>query len=189
MRALWIGLLFLLINTAYAAQTVYQWTDDQGNTVFSDKPQHPDAKQIEVAPLPSFNPGTVVDKDAATPKDDKVQKVSYQTLAVMSPKNEENIWSNPGIILVSVDVKPELAKEDKIVVLIDGKATDSPANGTNFQVTNVERGTHTLQAQIRDSQGKVVKTSNSVTVYMHKASLNQPSRGEATPMIIQRSTA
>lgn len=186
-RVIGISLLLLLnINIGYAAQTVYQWTDEQGNAVFSDKP-HPDAKQIEVAPLPSFNPGQVpVAKDKGTGSSVGTSKVSYETLQLITPKNEENIWSNPGNVSVGITINPKLAAGDKIVILVDGKEKQSSDSGTNFEISDLERGTHTVQAQVRDSAGKIVKTSNTVTIYMHKASVNQPSRGEANPVIIQQ---
>jgi hypothetical protein len=184
-RVIGISLL-LLLNIGYAAQTVYQWTDEQGNAVFSDKP-HPDAKQIEVAPLPSFNPGQVpVAKDKGTGSSVGTSKVTYETLQLITPNNEENIWSNPGTVSIGVTLNPKLVPGDKLVILVDGKEKQTSISDTHFEISDLERGTHTVQAQVRDSGGKIVKTSNTVTIYMHKASVNQPSRGEANPVIIQQ---
>jgi len=179
--------LLLIISTNLFAEKIYQWTDEQGNTVFSDKP-HPDAKQIDVPKLPSFESKVTPQvKENSTKKSSKKStnsQVIYQTLHIVSPKQEETIWSNPGVIMVNVDLKPALAKKDKLIVTVDGNKKGETTSGNSIELTGIDRGTHSIQAKIIDANGKVVKTSQSITVYLHKTSVNQPANTQ--PITINR---
>jgi len=164
-------LSLLLISNIVTAQTIYQWTDEQGNTVFSDKPQ-PGAQEKTVPELPSYHapkiPATTPQTQQPTPP-----QTIYQSLSITSPKNQETIWSNQGIIPVSVDLQPALAKGDTLIITVDGKNVLESTSSTTLQLKSIDRGTHSIQAKVIDKNGKTAKTSLAVTVYLHKASVNQ----------------
>lgn len=178
----WTLLLLLLISNFVFAQTIYQWTDAQGNTVYSDKPQQ-GAQEVTVPDLPSYQ----APKPAAKPVTQQVQKITppqtiYKTLTIESPKAEATVWSNPGIIPVRVNMEPALAKGDKLIITVDGKTQLETSTSSSLELKGIERGTHSIQAKIIDPDGKVAKTSQAVTVYLHKASVNQMS----PPKVITR---
>ena len=168
-------MILLFVSSAVFAEKVYQWTDPQGNVVFSDKP-HPDAKQIDVPDLPSFDTQTTnTKKTASQTTKTQTNKLVYTSLKIISPKNEETIWSNQGIILVSVELQPALAQGDQLWVTLDGKKVAQIQDGKQAQLSNIDRGTHSVQVKIVDSRNKVVKTSDSITVFLHKTTVNQRS--------------
>lgn len=168
----WTLLPILLVSQVTFAQTIYQWTDSQGNTVYSDKP-HQGAQEVTVPDLPTYQAPKIQKTTSTQTQTKAAPQTVYQAIAIVSPNNEETIWSNPGIIPVSVTTDPALAKGDKIVITVDGKQMLESTTGAGLELKGIDRGTHSIQAQIVDAGGNVVKTSQAVTVYLHKASVDQ----------------
>ena len=49
-----------------------------------------------------------------------------------------------------------------------------PTTGTQFTISPVERGEHSLQALVQDSGGQVVCRTGSVTFHVHQPSVQSP---------------
>ncbi len=95
----------------------------------------------------------------------------YQSVSIASPQPETTIHNNNGNLDVTVAVSPPLrtANGDVLTILLDDKAV---ASGTrlHYKLKGIDRGTHTLAAQITAADGKVLITSEPVTFYMWRAS-------------------
>ena len=96
-------------------------------------------------------------------------------LAITSPASEETVHNNDGDVRVEVVVLPDLAPGQRIALLLDGEVVARQTSGT-FELTALDRGAHTLQAQIVDRAGTVLATSDPVTFYMWRASALLPNR-------------
>ncbi|MAZ39597.1 MAG: hypothetical protein CMF49_05695 [Legionellales bacterium] len=108
-------MILLFVSSAVFAEKVYQWTDPQGNVVFSDKP-HPDAKQIDVPDLPSFDTQTTnTKKTASQTTKTQTNKLVYTSLKIISPKNSED-----GFVLIG-----------------DGDILSKICNGVFFKTENL----------------------------------------------------
>jgi len=163
--------MLLLLMPAVHAETVYRSVDENGNTVFSDKP----SKNAEKMEIPDAQ--TVKSKSAGkfkyTPPP-KSPPPEYSRVAITSPDNDAAVRENTGNITVTVDVEPGLQKQDKLQLHMDGKIVGS-GDSTSFSLQNVDRGTHTLQAVVVDSSGKTLASSASVTFHLLRHSiLNKP---------------
>jgi hypothetical protein len=99
----------------------------------------------------------------------------YASVAIVQPANEETVHDNEGNVSVQVAVSPRLAPGDRIVLLLDGRPV-SQQPGTTLALSGVERGTHTLQAQVVDTNGATLAASQLVTFHMWQASRLFPSR-------------
>lgn len=95
----------------------------------------------------------------------------YQSVAIVSPQPETTIHSNNGNVSVQVAVAPQLnaAGGDRVTLLLDGQAAASGAK-LHFKLKGVDRGTHTLAAQVTAADGTVLISSEPVTFYMWHAS-------------------
>jgi hypothetical protein len=91
----------------------------------------------------------------------------------VQPANEETVHDNEGNVVVQVAVSPTLAPGNRIVLLLDGRQV-SRQPGTTLALSGVERGTHTLQAQVVDTNGATLVASPPVTFYMWQASRLNP---------------
>lgn len=90
-------------------------------------------------------------------------------VAIVQPANEATVHDNQGNVAVQVAVSPSLAPGNRIVLVLDGRPVAQQV-GTTFALSGVERGAHTLQAQVVDANGATLAASPPVTFYMRQAS-------------------
>jgi hypothetical protein len=100
----------------------------------------------------------------------------YADVVIVQPANEETVHDNLGNVAVQVAVSPSLAPGDRIVLLVDGRPVAQQMDAT-FALSGIERGAHTLQAQVVDASGATLVASRPVTFYMWQASRLFPGRG------------
>lgn len=102
---------------------------------------------------------------------------SYQDIQIVSPKADTTIHNNNGNLTVTVVVSPSLDSHGSayLVLLLDGKVV---AKGTKqyFKLTEIDRGMHTLQAQLKAQDDTTLITSQVVRFYMWHASRLYPQR-------------
>ena len=170
MRLLLLAITLLLAMPAAAA--IYKWTDADGHVVFSDQP-HPGAKKLPEKEVPTFNmpQAPAVNTPAKTQK--KAPSAGYSTVEILQPKNNVAFWDTAGEVTVEAELKPPLHKDlgHKMVLMMDGKPVAQSSGGTTFQLSNVDRGTHTLDLKVENADGKVLASSASVTFTIHRASI------------------
>jgi len=162
-----------LVGSAGAlAQTIYKWTDAKGATHYSDQPG-PNAVEVQI------NAQTYAEEnsaEASAPPDDTPRApANYQELQIQSPAQEETIFGASAQINVQLSLEPGLQSGHFVQVTLDG-ATVSGENSTalSYSLPEVERGEHTLQAQIVDAAGAVQISSASVTFYVRAPSVIKP---------------
>lgn len=204
-------LLFFLAFPLITFADVYQWTDSSGVTHFTDMPV-PGSKAVNLsddaitADRASMNisaPELTQPKEApsevakpkheanAASKDTKHEIAAksasnyYSELKIVQPQTEASFFNNRGEVVLTIAAKPSMRKEDKAVILIDGKPMHTAQNDTVLRVENVERGTHSAQVQIQNKTGQVLLESDTITFYMHKGSVNSPANANK-PMSLQK---
>ncbi len=96
------------------------------------------------------------------------------TVRIAAPEPETTIHDNSGNLEVAVSVDRPLSGGYQLSLLLDDQVVAS--GGPHFQLTNVDRGAHTLRATVTAPDGTVVATSPPVTFYMWRASRLFPSR-------------
>jgi len=153
------------------AAPVYKWVDAEGVTHYSDQP-HPNAKEVELPPVNTVR-GAAAPATATTPAA-SAGGPSYRC-DLIRPENEE-VFLNTSTISARVRLEPELAAGDQIAVAIDGYLlTDQPTTGTEFVITNVERGTHTVMIAVYDRTGqKQLCSTPAVTFHVRQPSVQAP---------------
>lgn len=171
-----VALIFLVVLTsASAAGQIYKSIDAQGNVSYSDQPS-PGAQPVQLAPIsitpvPATPAGNPAPMQTAPVTDAK--PVVYLQLQIISPINDQTVWDNNGQVTVSVSVMPALASTDTMQMIVDGKIAAESNSAANFNLTHLDRGTHVIQAQIVRNKKQIVKVSNSVTFYLHKAMMTE----------------
>jgi len=134
------------------------------NSISTSKPAAPTAPATPTTPpAPSSAPSQPA-ADAAISTDS-----TYQSFEIASPKNEENI-QNQAVISVSMTADPNIKAGDKIQLMLDGKPVGTPVSALYQELGLVERGAHTLYAEIINSQNQAIKRSSSLTIYVHRNS-------------------
>ena len=161
--------LMLAVGSAHAGKIV-KYTLSNGQVIYSDKPP-PEAtsgEEVTVEPLQTFKvPPAPPLEDSTAGKDEKQDDGGYQEFKVTSPANDAVIRDNGGNVRVSLSLSPGLRGGHTIEVMMDGKSIGS-GQGTSVTLTEVDRGTHTVQATVKDADGKEIARSNSVIFHLKR---------------------
>lgn len=164
-------LILLILATGTANAELYKWKDAQGNTVYGDTPPHNVKAEIVTPPplttypAPQATPGAAPAARPAPGKDD----ISYSGLRILSPANDEAVRSNTGEITVQVQTTPSFVADTghRIRLYLDGREVAVHAS-TTLTITDVERGTHSLQAELVDTDGRSVVKSSTIQFHALK---------------------
>lgn len=100
----------------------------------------------------------------------------YQAISITSPAEEEMIYSNEGIVEVTIRVVPALDPKDKLVVFLDENRVAESDGKALVALKGVERGEHTLRAAVVDAGGGTLLASKPVKFFMWQASRLFPQR-------------
>jgi hypothetical protein len=177
------AILSIAACTAAAAATVYKWTDEDGVVHYSDQP-HENAQKVELkAPQTYSAPKTLAPAKSSAVGNGKASKPvsAYQSCTVSEPLNDQ-VYMNTSTVTAGVSLMPTTRPGDQVVVTLDGQRVPGvPANGGQFTISPVDRGTHSIQLVVQDSQGRAVCQSPSVTFHIHQASLQAPNSGPVRP--------
>lgn len=190
LAALAAGLL--TTAAADAATRIYRTVDEDGNVVFTDVPpkESEQGQAVDLEGGNTFSPpepategrtlqswlGTdAEDADA----DEAAAPVSYRSLQVASPADDEALRDNAGNVTVTAQVDPELDSRHTMQVYLDGQLLQSGPT-TSFQLTNVDRGTHRVELRIVDAGGNVLVASEPTVFHLQRRSvILQPAGGRS----------
>lgn len=163
-------LIFLaLLWAPHLSAEIYRWTDDAGNVVFSDTPR-PGAEVVELseptivpAITPPADPGNAQARAVARP---------YETLEIARPAHEATL-RNTRMVNVAIALSPRLQTQfgHRLQLRFDGQIVAPAATRTAFTLTDVERGAHSLQAEIVTADGNVLEQSPVSQFFLHQASV------------------
>jgi len=161
-------LLGVLAATAVLADNAWKWTDEDGVVHYSDVP----VEGAEAIDLSEFNKKTgarISNGRTVTGSSSQETAFVYDSITIASPGPDETLWNIEGVLNVSIAVLPELQQGHRIRAYFDGETRD--VGGTSFQLLNVYRGTHSLQAEIVDATGKVILRSPASRFYVQQNSI------------------
>lgn len=167
-----LSLLFALcLSCLVSAQTVYRSVDKDGNAVFSDTPTE-GAEEIILQEVPTIKSTSA----PGTSQPDQTKEavvITYASLNIAAPANDEAIRENSGNVDILVELKPDLMEGHKLTLYLDGKEFADSVT-PSFNLTNLDRGTHQLRVAIRDVDGKILLSSPSVIFHLQRASVIRP---------------
>ncbi len=173
MRRLLFTLLLLAAPLALAA-TVYKWVDENGVVHYSDQP-HPNAEKVHVKEPQTYRESNPLAAPAApSPDGGGGGGPTYRGCSIAQPADNEDL-ANPDSLVVVVRTDPPLRPGDQVFVTLDGQAlNDGRPTGAQFTISPVERGTHALQATVRDSGGALLCQTSGVSYSVHQPSVLNP---------------
>lgn len=166
--------LFVACGTVLA-QKVYKVIQPDGTVLFTDSPPAgEDAEQVEVQPI-NTTPGLTSPRDAFDDSPAAELEQGYAEIRITSPADDASIRDNAGNVKVDVELSPGLRDGDKVELKLDGQSIGG-GKKTAFTLTDIDRGSHSLQALVKNSAGKVVARSASITFTLQRRSnILQPS--------------
>jgi len=104
---------------------------------------------------------------------------AYTAFDILQPEQQETLWNVAGNVGVSLEIAPVLQPGYPVGVYLDGELTDLATTASQFQLTEVFRGLHTMQAVILDNDGDVVLRSLAVTFMVQQTTVLNPNNPNA----------
>ena len=162
----------LLAASLALAEGAYRWTDEDGVVHYSDVPR----EGAEYVDLAGYSQSTGV-RIAPTPDSAAAEEqqpepeapFSYERLDVASPAAEETLWNIGGVLNVSLALAPALQPGHQVRVYFDG--APRIVSGTSFQIGEVWRGAHNIQAEVIDATGRLMIRSQPSRFYVQQTSV------------------
>lgn len=138
----------------------------EGNTVSAPEPPQSKTRNVK-------NPSIGPNKDGGWDVNPAVPAsyLPYTSFTIVSPVDEQT-FQNQRDIPVEFALEPKLQQRDTIQLYVDGKPYREPWATQHAAIYQVDRGTHTIYAELLDKDRKMLKTSNTVTIFIHYASTN-----------------
>jgi hypothetical protein len=166
----------LAASLAMAATTIYKWTDENGVVHYSDQP-HANAQKVLIEGAQTYKAAeaATVAAPAGMPQPaDAAEARSYQGCAIAQP-TEDQVLLNADSVTVVVRTDPALHPGDQVYLTMDGQPLNRGApTGAQFVITAVDRGTHTVQAIVRTSDGGLQCQTPGVTFNVRQPSVLAP---------------
>ncbi len=163
-----IFILLALLVAAGALAEAYTWTDENGIVHYSDRP-HPGATVFDlgVSVSPRARPTPQRDTSSTTADEPQAAPSSgYESLEIASPAAEETLWNIEATLNVTLALTPALKLGHQVRVYFDG--TPRMVSGASFQIQEVYRGVHNLQAEVIDETGKLIIRSRPSRFYVQQ---------------------
>jgi hypothetical protein len=97
---------------------------------------------------------------------------AYKSLKITSPEHDSAVRANAGNLTVTVTIAPDLQPNHSLQLMVDGTPADRQKSSAPFALSNLDRGTHQLQAVIiEDESGEVIQSSNTVMTTILRVSI------------------
>jgi hypothetical protein len=176
-----IALFALMTATALVAAPthadIYKSVDKDGNVVFSDQPAS-NSEPVRLGPTNAMQApaGAAPNPRADVSPGSEDATPPYQALDITSPADGSTVNNPGGNVLVLFHISPALREGDSARLLIDGTPGGMPAEG-GLLAPGTARGEHTLEVQVLDAGGTVLRTSAPVHVTVFRSPIrDKPGR-------------
>lgn len=160
-----------LLAASAALADAYTWTDEDGQVHYSDRP-HPGARRININEPNSGRAFVPPRPSTSAPAEEDTADTGpfrYDDFSVASPGAEETLWNIEGVLSVSLSLTPALQPGHQVRVYFNGNPRI--VSGTSFQIEEVYRGVHNLQAEVLDETGKMMIRTRTNRFYVQQSSV------------------
>lgn len=159
-----------------SAGEIYRYVDEQGRVHYTDEPPAQYERKAEALDLDGVQTyrGARVQTEPRAPRREADQVLGYERVQLLRPSSEQTIRDASHTLTVSVQLVPPLRTKlgHRLQFFLDGQPAGRPTSSTSQTLTEVYRGTHTVQAVVVDASGRQIAQTESRTVYMKPPSVN-----------------
>jgi hypothetical protein len=172
-RMLW--LICCMVALSSQAQTtkrsLWVWKDASGVTHYSDKPE-PGAKRMEIVGTTPIVPSSPPSPVQATPPGPPQRE--YTLLEFTAPDKDASFFGPDTEVTVELRSEPGLMGGDELTLYLDGNRVEDSNNAFSYTFRNLARGSHTVNAVIRDADGVEKIRSMSRSFSIQQTTINNP---------------
>ncbi|HMK85595.1 MAG TPA: DUF4124 domain-containing protein [Steroidobacteraceae bacterium] len=152
---------------------VYKWTDADGVVHFSDQPV-PGAEKVTTAAGTSRGILSQPAPRAGSPEKSKPPSALAQTQVAITSPTHDQTFTGDQPVGVRLSIEPELKPGQTVSWILNGTPVNQAPDATNFTLTDLARGTYTLDATVTDPTTGETKSAESVTFNVIRPSLLSP---------------
>jgi len=152
---------------------IYRWVDEEGKVHFSDT-AIPGTVEVQLKQNNLFTANTTNTPEAQisfADEDNHKATINYHA-SITSPEDDQPLRSNDGTINIHVSIEPKKENEHSLQLYLDGKKLGSPQLSPTFRALNINRGTHQVQVELLDENGKQLAQTQIITVHLLRATTN-----------------
>ena len=160
-----------------ATTTIHRWVDAQGVVHFSDQPTGaPGSETITVA-TPAKTQSVAPQPSTSSTPTATSQTAPVGSIRLVSPANDTQVRENTGRVAIEAEINPLPTDGYYLKVLLDGAVVQQVADSMQTELVNVDRGTHQLELQLLDKNGKLLASSGTSTFHLMRISvLTRPNK-------------
>ncbi len=186
-----VRLALIVVLTAVscgASGQIFRTVDANGNVVFTDiapvdrSGQTPSTAvtvpPTNTVPAPAAPAARTNDAPAVT------AEVPYTAVTVVSPPDGESIRENAGNVRIEAATTPPLRADHRLLLILNGTPSGVAAVNGVFQLSNVDRGSHTVSVRVVDRDGGTIIESRTTTFHLMRAAASP-----TTPVPLPRPTS
>lgn len=174
----------LLLAAGTLTAQVYKTVDEEGNVTFTDQPPGDGSQPIELRPLsiieaPTYQKPVKSTEEATEGEGGKEMSLGYMRknyadFAIVATQQEESVWHPEDVITVAWNARYQLQPGMQVTVSVDG-VRQTPTTEQVIAVTGLERGEHTVTAELTDAKNRRVAMAEPVTFFIRRPGLyNRP---------------
>ncbi|MFC1778275.1 DUF4124 domain-containing protein [Pseudomonadota bacterium] len=172
----------LAIMVSPLAAEVYKIVDKDGNVTYTDKPPADGSKPMDLPPLsvietPVYGktPRQEAEEAAAAGGTKEVPlrtlRNNFRDFAIISPLQEESVWRPEGPISIAWSSSNQLLEGMRVQIFLDGQQ-QADTTAPMIPVSGLDRGEHTVTAQIKDTRNRTIATAEPITFYVRQPGLS-----------------
>lgn len=165
-------LLLFGLMPALVAAGIYKYVTPDGRVEYSDQPRE-GAAEVEVTPLQTYTPPPLPKMKTIGQTKTQAQATTAYQVSIITPQDDATVRENTGRVEVALQVTPSLEADSNysLQLLFDGQPVGKTSSSLKYTLTNVDRGTHTLQAKLLGPSGTSVAHSKAITFHMRRISI------------------
>ncbi len=163
------SLLLMLFISSVSNAEVYTWINEDGTREYGDEPPG-GAKKAKLPVIQKLKPLKMPKIEKKNLKEPADQFKGYSQLNIVSPKQEAIITAgSAGNLTVQLQISPPLEALHEVILLVDGIPSQRGPQ-LQFQLENINRGSHLLQVQVK-YQGKLLISSPKRRIHVQRPSI------------------
>jgi len=180
--------MMLAVTAGSAGAQVYKVVDEDGNVTYTDQAPGDGSQPIELRPIsvieaPEFETAPKEGEEGAEGGEENKEmslrylRKNYQDFAIVAPQQEESVWRPDGPITVAWNARYALQEGMSVTIFLDG-ARQATTTEQIIPVVGLERGEHTVTAEIKDAKNRRIATAEPITFFVRQPGLyNRARRG------------
>lgn len=171
-----IVLLLFLCLPGLSHAVICKIVEPDGSVTYTDVPEAECPNRVKLPDYSRYAPRDIRQQPTGTAANREQPFVGYTAFKIVSPEANGTVRSNEGKVNVAMSLEPALRPGHKIELFLDGTRIPGNFAGLGVQLSNVERGTHTLRAIVKNTEDELQIQTGSVLFTLRKASLLDPLR-------------